>query len=99
METVKRARRTGVVSVGIANGRPVSREVMNRRKNEEAWDVRWYNFRDQKWEREGERVTYRQAYNRAYNLTKTNPYAKIGVVLLPGIAPKNGTSPKVETDA
>jgi hypothetical protein len=105
METVKKSRRTGVVSVGVANGKSgtLSPDVIRARKDERTWDVRWYNFQDQKWEREGERLTYRQAYAKAYNLGKANPYAKIGVVLITGRRPNanlNGSdSPKVDVDA
>lgn len=98
METAKKAgRRSSVVHVGVNNGKGgIKPEVIKARRNEATWDVRWYNFRDDQWEREGERLTYRQAYNRAYNLTKTSPYAKIGVCLVTGRRPKalsNGNAP------
>lgn len=89
METVKKTgkRRKDVVTVQIANGNPITPDVLNRRRDEEAWDVQWYNFQEKKWEREGNRLTYKQAYAAAWHRGKANPYAKIAVGLLPGVAP------------
>lgn len=102
METVKKARRRGVVTVGVNNGKSgnLSPDILKARRDEATWDVQWYNFRDQKWEREGRRLTYRQAYDRAYTQTRANPYAKIGVVLLTGRRPKvDGGQPTQEVNA
>lgn len=106
METAKKhARKVPYgtrVTVRLANGNKPTPEVVKRRKAEESWDVQWFNFFENKWEREGERLTYDKAYRRAHNLGRTNPYAKIGVVLLPGRAPKahvNGSSPKADVNA
>jgi hypothetical protein len=106
METVKKyARKVPYgtrVTVTLANGHRPTPEVIKRRREDESWDVQWFNFRENKWEREGERMTYVKAYRRAHNLGKSNPYAKIGVVLLPGRKPNaklNGSSPKVDVDA
>jgi hypothetical protein len=98
METVKKiARKRGAIPVRTATG-PVTDTVFRARREDTTWDTQWYNFRDQKWDRDGDRLTYRQAYNRAYHLSRQNPYAKIGVLLITGRQPKiNGTSsPKVE---
>lgn len=99
METAKRAnkRRTNVVHIGVNNGREgIKPEVLKARRDDTTWDVRWYNFLEKKWEREGDRLTYKQAYQRAYTQQRTNPYAKIGVCLVTGRQPKalsNGNAP------
>lgn len=106
METAKKAangRRGNVVHIGVNNGRGgIKPEVVKARRNEVTWDVRWFNFQTNEWEREGDRLTYRQAYNRAYAQGKANPYAKIGVCLVTGRRPKalsNGSAPTESASA
>ncbi len=70
-----------------ANGQAVTREVKAKNRNEPVWDVRQYNFQTDKWEREGERRTYKGAYNRYYWLSRQYPYGKFDICLIPGRRP------------
>ena len=65
------------------------------------WHVRWYTFQTKKWDSEGEKLTYRQAYNRAYALSKNNPYCRIDVALYNGtvLAKVNGKRKAAEATA
>jgi hypothetical protein len=81
MQTVKNAR--------TANGKTVTRAVKAKNRKTPTWDVRRYNFLKQKWEREGLRLTYDQAYQRAYGLRKRNPYTLLDVYFIPGRRPSN----------
>lgn len=91
METVKKARvynkpnGTRRVSARLVNGNLIGQPAQTKWAKEKVWDVSWYNFRDQKWEPEGGKLTYRQAYARALHQSNTYPYSKVGVVLVPAL--------------
>lgn len=82
-------------------GATASKESRAKYRNAEVWDVRWYNFQTNQWEREGNRRTYKGAYNRCYWLAKSRPHSLFDVYLIPGraLAKANGTSPAAKTDA
>lgn len=84
-------------------GAPVTPETKKKYRDKPVWHVRWFNFQTNKWESEGERLTYRQAYNRAYSQAKKNPYCRIDAALYNGtvlaqVNGKNGNA-KVESNA
>lgn len=82
------------------NGSTVSHHTRNKYREFKVWDVRQYNFLEKKWEREGERRTHKQAYNRYYWLSRQHPYGKFEVCLIPGRVPTNAKpNQPVETSA
>ena len=82
-------------------GAPVTPETKRKYRDEPVWHVRWYNFQTKKWDSEGDKLTYRQAYNRAYALSKNNPYCRIDVALYNGtvLAKVNGKKKAAEASA
>lgn len=70
-----------------SNGQAVTKEIKAKYRDAEVWDVRQYNFQTNKWEREGERRTYKGAYNRYYWLSRQYPYGKFDICLIPGRKP------------
>lgn len=74
-------------------GAPVSRATRVKNAETATWDTRVYNRLTQEWEREGKRLTYRQAYSRYTYRARTNPYAEYDIYLVPGRRPKVETSP------
>ena len=89
METAKKSRvynkpnGTRRVSARLVNGNLLSQETQTKWSQAKVWDVSWYNFREKRWETEGKKLTYRQAYARALHQSNAYPYSKIGVVLVP----------------
>lgn len=102
METAKKGGKAPVngtrkVSAHLVNGNLISQDAQTKWSRQRVWDVSWYNFQTNKWEPEAQKpLTYRQAYARALYLTRTNPYNKIGVVLVPGYSK---IKPKESVDA
>lgn len=84
------------VSARSVNGNLVSPETQLKWKAEQVWDVGWFNYSTDKWETEGNTLTYRQAYNRALSQAKKYPYSNVGILFVPGKARKgkkvNGTA-------
>jgi hypothetical protein len=84
-------------------GTPVTPKTKKKYRDKPVWHVRWFNFQTNKWESEGERLTYKQAYNRAYSQARKNPYCRIDLALYNGrvLAEFNGKTPteSVGTDA
>lgn len=69
------------------DGGAITAHTRKKFANDAMWDTRVYNHLTKKWEREGRRLTYKQAYNRLNYRQKTNPYAEFQVFLIPGRRP------------
>lgn len=88
------------VNAHLVNGNLVGQSAQTKWAKEPVWDASFFNFQTNKWEPEGERRTYRQAYARASYLSRQNPYCKVGVVLVPGATKalrKGNLAPAAET--
>lgn len=90
METVKKTggkvpvNGSRTINAFLVNGNLVGPSAQAKWAKAPVWDASFYNFQTRKWEPEGKRLTYRQAYARANYLGRQNPRCKLGVVFVTG---------------